>query len=152
MQRLDGRLIVSATDLVGFLGCEHLAVLDQAVAEGRRAKPEYRDDPQLELLQKRGREHEDRYLESLRKEGRRIREITRPGNSPAWLQQKEAETLAAMCERVDVIYQGTLFGGRWRGHPDFLVRVDKPSNLGKWSYEPADAKLAQRVGAGALVQ
>jgi uncharacterized protein len=152
MQLLDGRLIASASDLVGFLGCEHLTTLDQAVAEGRREKPAYRDDPQLELLQKRGREHEDRYLERLRGEGRRIREITRPGSSAAWLEQKEAETLAAMCERVDVIYQGTLFGGRWRGHPDFLVRVDKPSNLGSWSYEPADAKLAQRVGAGALVQ
>ena len=57
-----------------------------------------------------------------------------------------------MREGLDVIYQGTLFGGRWRGHPDFLIRVDKPSDIGPWSYEPADAKLAQRVGAWALLQ
>ncbi len=152
MQRIDGSLIVSASDLVGFLGCEHLTVLDQAVAEGRRDKPKYRDDPQLELLQKRGREHEDRCLQRLRQEGRTIRELPRPGNTVASLEQAEAETQKAMREGIDVIYQGTLFGGRWRGHPDFLLRVDKPSDLGPWSYEPADAKLAQRVEATALLQ
>jgi len=54
MQPLDGRLLVSAHDLVGFLGCEHLTALDQAVVEKRREKPAYFEDAQLELLQKRG--------------------------------------------------------------------------------------------------
>ncbi|MEA3055275.1 MAG: hypothetical protein QOD30_707, partial [Actinomycetota bacterium] len=26
----------------------------------------------------------------------------------------------------------------WRGHADFLERVDVPSMLGAWSYEPVD--------------
>jgi predicted RecB family nuclease len=152
MQSLNGHLVVSATDLVGFLGCEHQTVLDQAVAEERRPKPEYRDDPQLELLQRRGREHEARCLQRLRNEGHWIREISPPGSSIASIEQAEAETLAAMSEGLGVIYQGTLFGGRWRGHPDFLIRVDKPSAFGPWSYEPADAKLAKRVEATALLQ
>ena len=63
MQLLEGRLPVSAHDLVGFLGCEHLMKLDQEVAEDRRKKPGYYEAPQLELLQKRGRDHERRCLE-----------------------------------------------------------------------------------------
>ncbi|MFI5048153.1 MAG: TM0106 family RecB-like putative nuclease, partial [Acidimicrobiia bacterium] len=54
---------------------------------------------------------------------------------------------------VDVIYQATFFDGRWRGHADFLLRVDTPSPaLGPWSYEVADTKLARRVKAAALLQ
>ena len=153
MQRLDGRLLVSAHDLVGFLGCEHLTALDQAVAEGRRERPACFEDEQLELLQKRGREHERRCLERLKAEGRTLREIARPGPALASMESAETETIAAMREGVGVVYQGTLLGdGRWRGHPDFLVKVDRPSGLGKWSYEPADAKLARGVKATALLQ
>jgi superfamily I DNA and/or RNA helicase len=54
MQPLEGRLLVSAHDLVGFLGCEHVTVLDKEVVDGRRGKPSCFDDPQLKLLQKRG--------------------------------------------------------------------------------------------------
>ena len=153
MQRLDGRLIVSAHDLVGFLGCEHVTVLDLEVAEEKREKPEYTEDPQLKLLQKRGFEHEARCLERLEAEGRTVREIQKAGFTLDTLEKAERETLAAMREGVAVVYQGTLLGdGRWRGHPDFLVRVERPSALGPWSYEPADAKLAQRVKAAALLQ
>ena len=53
---------------------------------------------------------------------------------------------------ADVIYQATFFDGRWRGHADFLLRVDTPSDLGAWSYEVADAKLARRVKAAAVLQ
>ncbi len=52
----------------------------------------------------------------------------------------------------DVIFQATFFDGRWRGHADFLLRVERPSALGDWSYEVADTKLARRVKAAALLQ
>ena len=52
-----------------------------------------------------------------------------------------------------MIFQGTFFDGRWRGHPDFLVRRDdRPSDLGSWSYDVADTKLAKRVKAAAILQ
>ena len=35
MHLIDGTLVLSATDLTGFLACEHLTELDRAVAEGR---------------------------------------------------------------------------------------------------------------------
>lgn len=63
-----------------------------------------------------------------------------------------ARTLEAMRTGADVIYQGWLFDGTWLGRPDFLKRVERPSDLGDWSYEVVDAKLAREAKAGALLQ
>ena len=38
------------------------------------------------------------------------------------------------------------------GYPDFLVRVESPSELGAWSYEPWDTKLARHPKPYFLVQ
>ena len=51
-----------------------------------------------------------------------------------------------------MIYQATFFDGRWLGLADFLVRVERPSRLGAWSYEVVDTKLARHVRASALLQ
>jgi len=149
----DGTLVVSATDLVGFLECDHLVTLELARARGEVEKP-VREDPQLELIRKRGYAHERRYVEALTAAGRTVVEMQRRDpRTPAELREAEAETLAAMRDRADVIFQGTLFDGRWRGHPDFLLRRDdRPSNLGGWSYDVADTKLATRVKAAAILQ
>ncbi len=66
MHRLpNGKLVVSATDLVGFLACGHLTNLDRALVAGKIAKPDRGDDPGLDLLRRRGWEHEQRYIEEL---------------------------------------------------------------------------------------
>ena len=53
-----------------------------------------------------------------------------------------------------MIYQGRLEGndGRWSGYPDFLLRVERSSALGGWSYEVLDAKLARSAKGEALLQ
>lgn len=148
----DGALIVSATDLVGFLACDHLATLELLRAAGEIEKP-FRDDPELALLQERGDAHERAYLDRSRAEGRSVREIARPADqSAAALNARQEETLAAMRDGVDVLYQATFFDGRWRGHADFLRRAETPSALGAWSYEIIDTKLSRGVKAGALLQ
>ena len=53
---------------------------------------------------------------------------------------------------VDVIYQAVLFDGRRFGYADFLQRVEKPSDLGAWSYEVWDTKLARHAKASAVLQ
>jgi predicted RecB family nuclease len=152
VQILDGEIVLSATDLVGHLACEHLTTLEVGAARGDWRRPMHRD-PELDLLQKKGLEHESRYLAHLEAQGRSIaRPLTVPIRSRRDLLDAETRTVAAMRSGADVIYQATLFDGRWRGHPDFLIRVDRPSGLGEWSYEPADAKLARHVKAAALVQ
>ncbi len=151
MQSVDGQLLLSATDLVGELACEHLTGLEHDAAHGLRVRP-FREDDQLELVEQRGLEHEQAYLARV-SVGKRVANLEHlPRRNPADLSLAHAATLDAMRGGADVVYQGTLFDGTWRGHPDFLVRVETPSRFGAWSYEVADAKLARQVRASALVQ
>ncbi|HEX2755942.1 MAG TPA: TM0106 family RecB-like putative nuclease, partial [Candidatus Limnocylindrales bacterium] len=150
---VDDEIIVSATDLVGFLECGHLTTLELGRLDGLWDKPHQREDPEVVLLQERGDAHELAYLERLTSEGRTVHLGTKEElTTPDRLQAAEADTIAAMRRGVDVIYQATLFDGRWRGHADFLLRVDGPSDLGDWHYEVADTKLARSVKGSALLQ
>jgi uncharacterized protein len=40
----------------------------------------------------------------------------------------------------------------WAGRADFLIRVETPSELGAWSYEVVETKLAKSTKACALMQ
>ena len=150
MQRRGDRLIVSATDLVGFLECGHLSNLDRAMVQGLISKPNRDDDPALELLRWRGGEHEKRFIADLEQERRRITDLTT--NRELDYAERAKATEEAMRRGDDVIYQATVFDGRWVGHPDFLLRVDGRSALGDWHYEVADTKLAHSAKASALIQ
>jgi predicted RecB family nuclease len=151
LQLTEGRLLLSATDLVGELACEHLTTLELEAARGERERP-FRHDDQLELIEQRGLEHEQAYLSRFPAGSRVVNLEDLPRRSAGDLAAAHAATLRALQGGADVVYQGTLFDGRFRGHPDFLLRVEEPSALGGWSYEVADAKLARHVRAGAIVQ
>ena len=155
MQRADdGTIIVSATDLVGYLACDHLATLELGRVEGRWDRPPRRADPTVQLMQDRGDAHELAHLEKLRAEGRSIVEIEKDElKTPAQLRAAQDATLVAMRDGADVIFQATFFDGRWRGHADFLYRVERPSPaLGAYSYDIADTKLSRGVKAAAIIQ
>ncbi len=114
-----------------------------------------RNDPSIELIAKRGYEHEARYLADLRAEGRSVVVIDKDGSGATAADQLRAAAAAtrrAMRGGADVVYQATFFDGRWRGHADFLLRVERPSSLGAWSYEVADTKLARHVKGSAILQ
>ncbi len=61
-------------------------------------------------------------------------------------------TYTAMQDGVDVIYQAVLADDTWAGRADFLRKVNSPSDLGSWSYEVIDTKLARDTKAGTLLQ
>ncbi|MDQ3880976.1 MAG: TM0106 family RecB-like putative nuclease, partial [Chloroflexota bacterium] len=154
MQLIDGAPVFSATDLVGYLACEHLTNLDRAVLAGVVERPHY-DDVELDVIRRRGFEHEKRYLDDLLAEGRSATEIRPDGfwaKEPDVLRRAAAETAAAIRRGDDVIYQATFFDGRWLGFADFLLRVERPSAVGTWSYEVTDTKLAHSVKASAVLQ
>ena len=134
MHRREGKLIVAATDLVGFLACGHLTRLDRAHVAGLLPKPDRKDDPTLELLRRRGGLHEERYIELLEANGREItnlrHERLEDGRDPRPYADRAAETIAHMRAGDDVIYQATVFDGQWVGHPDFLRRTTGASALG----------------------
>ena len=152
MQRIHDRLVYSATDLVGFLECGHLASLERAAASGQLDRP-MRADPVLDRIALRGQLHEERFLASLRSEAVAVVEI----DSFDWLPfdkrlaRGQDATLSAMRDRAHVIYQAVLFDGRRLGYADFLRRVEENSNLGSWSYEVWDTKLARHAKASAVL-
>ncbi|HSH46964.1 MAG TPA: hypothetical protein VK966_14050, partial [Longimicrobiales bacterium] len=155
MKLAGDRLYFSATDLSGFLGCPHLTLLDRAVQVDGMAKPRKFDDPGIEVLRRRGEEHERAYLEGLRAEGRSVVEVPPPSPdlpyAEKWATHADA-TLVAMRQGADVIFQAALTDGTWVGRADFLQRTDTPSDLGDWSYEVVDTKLAREAKGGALLQ
>ncbi|MBA2557745.1 MAG: recombinase B, partial [Chloroflexi bacterium] len=129
MQTIDGAAVVSASDLVGFLACEHLTNLERAALANLVNRPD-RQDAELDMIAKRGTEHELRYLEFLRDAQRRtVSEISSEAGATETrgdgLRRAAAETIDAMRRGDEVIYQATFFDGRWLGFADFLVRVDR---------------------------
>lgn len=147
MKKTGTSLILSAHDLVGHLNCQHLTQMDVAVANGSVAKPEHWD-PLLDILRERGRRHEQAYLDYLAAEGLsgiRIDGVDITDNAVD-------ATLDAMRSGADIIVQAALRSGRWEGRADVLMKVDKPSSLGNWSYEVVDTKLARETKGGTVLQ
>jgi len=166
MQLVDGKLIVSATDLVGFMQCEHLTWLERLAARGDLERPTS-DHPMLQLLQEQGNAHEQEYLERLRAAGLDVLDqgpigppasgAYAPEDDPLErITRRAAATRKAMESGVQVIYQAGLLDDSTdpmvRGYADFLRRVETPSDLGHWSYEPEDTKLSSHVSAWAVLQ
>ena len=153
MQRPGDRIVHSASDLVGFLECGHLAALERAAVLGHVKRP-MRADRFLDRIVRRGFQHEARFLDELAAEGREVAEMALDMGLPLpqrYVAGREA-TLAAMRAGRDVIFQAALFDGERLGFADFLQRVDMPSDLGAWSYEVWDTKLARSVKASAVLQ
>ena len=126
-------LTFSPSDLTAYLECEHLARLDLEVARGELVKPLV-EDPQAELIRRKGEQHEQAYLEQLIAEGRDVVSI----DIADWDWERAArETADAMRAGREVIYQAAFVDGEWRGLADFVVRqLDG-------SYEAFDTKLAR---------
>ena len=141
MQRIGDRLIFSPSDLNHFLECAHLTALDLARDPGT---PRAARDAQAELLAAKGLEHERAWLDRFRASGNVVVSIDSPGPERDW-RSDATRTIDAMRRGAAVIYQGVFVEGDWHGVSDFLVRVERPSNLGAWSYEAWDTKLARRA-------
>lgn len=147
VQIVDGQVLLSPSDLTGHLACEHLTSLELLVARGEIARPDPGDD--LKLLFAKGDEHEAAYLERLRADGLSVRDITAESRD---FEAAAGDTREAMAEGPDVIYQAVFLDGRWRGRADFLLRVEAPSDLGAWSYEVLDTKLARSAKPAHILQ
>lgn len=143
MERIQGEITSSATDLANYMGCKHAVALDKTHALDELERPYYYN-PTLDALKERGRQHEANYLSHLREqdnEGICLEDRT-----------KTADLLQAMEAGPDFIYQARLRREGWRGIADFLIKCDKPSDLGDWSYEVLDAKLARETRGETILQ
>jgi predicted RecB family nuclease len=136
----DSVVLLSASDLMRFMGCRYATKLDLRYAKGDKALVPRPGTDEEELLRRIGDGHEAGYLERLRERTASIVEVAR-GNLPA---NAEA-TREAMAAGAGIIYQGALRDGSWGGWTDFLERVDgRPSALGDYSYEVVDTKLRRK--------
>jgi predicted RecB family nuclease len=140
MRAENGSILLSPSDLTAYLACEHLTTLDLQVANGDFVTVEPTE--QAQLLFEKGLAHEAAYLERLRDEGLDVREITTDDGYEAAAQA----TREAIEDGVDVVYQGVLTEGRWRGVADFLVRTDDGT------YEALDTKLARSAKPAYILQ
>ena len=145
----DGTLLLSPSDLGNYLACAHLTQLAAAVERGMMPAPPPREDAHLDLITRKGEEHEAAFLAQLLAQGREIVEI---GFGDDGLDAAARATEEALRAGVEVVYQGVLVSGGWRGIADFLVRVDEPSRLGAFSYEAWDTKLARHAKPSAVLQ
>ena len=145
MKLEDGQLRLSASDLMRFMACPHAAKLDLDHLHGRGPEP-VEDSAESALLQDRGDQHEREYLESLGED--RVLEIVR--DQP--FERAVESTRLALTTGAAVIYQGALEGGAWGGWSDFLERVERPSDLGAFSYEVTDTKLKRTATPGHVLQ
>jgi predicted RecB family nuclease len=139
MQRCEGALWLSPTDLSAHLECAHTTTLALEVAEGLRAKPST-VTAYTEMIFAKGNEHERDYREQLVGDGRTVVEIE--FDRADWA-AGAARTEGLMRAGADVIYQAPFAFSGWRGVADFLVRIETPSALGAYSYEAVDTKLAR---------
>ena len=148
MHLIDGHPRLSATDLTTHLACAHATTLDLEVARGRREAPEAGFDEAVQLVFTKGLAHERSYLATLQEQGRQVVQIPDRGS----VAEREAATVEAMYAGAQVIYQAAFADDRWVGYADFLLRTDRPSRLGDWSYDVADTKLARHLQTAALLQ
>jgi predicted RecB family nuclease len=147
MQILDGRLLLSASDLVNFLGCRHAAYLDLRDLTNPEELPAH--DAATVLIFEKGIEHEKRHLASLKARGLNVVEVPGEGFDIA---ERSAQTCEAMRAGAAVIYQAALVVPPWLGYADFLERVEEASVLGAWSYEALDTKLPRKAKPEHVIQ
>lgn len=147
MQRTEQGLLFSASNIVGFAGCRHSTHLD--LLDLVSPMPRAPDSDDVKLLQEKGLEHEQRYLERLTQQ---IGAVTDLKDEHASNATRRAATLAAMQRGDRALFQATFLAPPWVGHPDFLLRVDAPSRLGAYAYEVADTKVARSSHARFLLQ
>lgn len=154
MHLVDSSLRLAPSDLSEFLSCRHRTGLDLAVAADVLERP-HRHDPTADALRMRGAEHERAYVASLHAKGHQVVEIDQELAPDARITQ----TLDAMRSGADVIVQAALSSrgadgsrGWWFGYADVLQRVPAASDLGDWSYEPYDAKLARETRGATILQ
>lgn len=147
MRRFEERTLLSATDLMRFMGCSHATYLDLQYLNGVEGLKPCEDSEDAELLQARGDAHEKAHLEGLKARGLKILEIDR-GN----LTENANLTRELIGQGADVVFQGALLSDNWGGWSDFLERVDRPSDLGPFSYEVADTKLKRKPHPNHVLQ
>jgi uncharacterized protein len=142
VQQQNGDIHFSPSDLNAFLECEHLTQLDLAVARHEIERPTD-ENPQAELVRRKGDEHEAAYLAELISAGR---EVVTIAFADFDFEGAARATAEAMRAGADVIYQACFVDAEWRGFADFVERQ------ADGRYEVVDTKLARHSKPAYVLQ
>lgn len=153
MQKKNGLLIFSPTDLTRFMESPFASWMDRFAIEQPDQCPE--KDPQDALssvLANMGYDHENAQEQKFITEGLSFIKIEGASDT-----EKSEKSIKAMHQAVDIIAQARLELGQFAGYADFLVKVNhsencQPSLLGDYHYEVWDTKLASKVKPTFIVQ
>ena len=135
----SGQPVFSPWDLFNFSGCRHATFLDIKVMDGEIEAP---DPDDMEGTRRRAAQKiEDACLRQLEGEGKTVTEI--PQELP--LLKRVALTREAMNSGAEVIHRPAFprATAPWHGSAKFLIRCEKPSELGEYSYEVLNTGMAR---------
>ncbi|MBE2999467.1 TM0106 family RecB-like putative nuclease [Nocardiopsis sp. HNM0947] len=157
--------VVSPTDLVDQLECDHRSHLKTALAAHLPGAPT--PEPLDDLIAQHGLAHEHHTLHHLQALTH-VEHMPDPGTDPHTLTQAARATTKAMEAGTPVLYQASFYhpltpdGATtplwFHGRADFLIRSDLDTTTGHlthdpdFTYEPWDTKLTRRPTPAALVQ
>lgn len=138
----------SPTDLTLFVKSPFALWMNRFVCEFSDEAPEKdADDELVAVLQNKGFKHENIQKEVFESQGLLV--VTIDGESKSI---KKQNTIDAMKNGVDVIYQAYLESENFHGYADFLVRTPGASNLGNYHYEVWDTKLSTKAKPEFIIQ
>ena len=140
MHNNNKKLIYSPSDIVQFVNSQFACWMNRKLHEEPESVQPDEEDPQLKILQNKGNLHEKAYLEKLLEDGSDVCKIT-DGDR---LQQ----TLKAMKEGRQIIFQARLEGARMAGNADFLRLESAKKN----TYTIIDTKLSRHVKPYFMIQ
>ncbi|MCW5749617.1 MAG: TM0106 family RecB-like putative nuclease [Alphaproteobacteria bacterium] len=137
MRLLGEAIVLSPSDLIRFQACRHAVTLDLRRLRGEALQPA-EDTADIALVQRMGDRHELAYLNELRDSGAEVAAIDKDRLDFAEAVERTRQLLG---EGPAYIFQAALADRHWAGYADFLMRVERPSELGGHSYEVIDTKL-----------
>ena len=154
MQRIDGRFIYAASDLNNYLQCKRLSELDALVARGRSSRAAADDDERAQLIRRKGEEHERdtwracwRATAATRRAVRALRSRRRDLS-----RGRAADARGDALGRPDHLSGDVLRRTVHRPRRFPAARRRRRRQLGDWSYEVIDTKLALSPKPYYLVQ
>jgi uncharacterized protein len=142
----SSQLVFSPSDLTQFMDSPFASWMEHLALTHPEQLPAPDDRDALgEVLQGLGNQHEQDVLTSFQEQGLTIVNVQ---HAP----DPFKETLAAMQQGVDVIYQARLELDPFKGYADFLIKTEGVSCFGKYQYEIYDTKLAKSAKPSFLIQ
>jgi predicted RecB family nuclease len=145
MLTTEAGLVISPTDLVDLLECEHRSALNHALALKLPGVPTP-ESGGAALITKHGVAHEQAALANLQNRyGSGLIEIGLPAPHHDALAKAAEETRVALESGAPAVYQAVFYHDGFYGRADFVIASEQ-------GYEPHDTKLARHATPAAVLQ